>query len=198
MVDALYAEKLHSRVNVANQNVPYLPISFQPPILPPPVLNAYRAKATQKQVIPSPSKKTEQQQEPSADPERASPKRSDSNNNEINEDSIMIDSHLDIKSDYIFHNEYYLTSVRANDSKKHISGIHTEVQKWLKFGRPDMKEIFERVSELCKDENIPRVGVCVCGPPSMINDVVDVCNKSLSDPRCGQVRFDCHSEIFDF
>ena len=183
MVDALYTDKLHSVANQENQNVPYLPVSFQPAMKPPPVIKSFRGgKANQ--IAPS---SVSTSQLPQDDPEAG-------NNANNNSQSAPID----LNSDFIFHNEYYLTKIRPNESQQHTAGIHQEVQTWLKFGRPDMKDIFKRTAELCKKENISRVGVCVCGPSPMINEVVDLCHWSLLDPRCGEVRFDCHSEVFDF
>mmetsp|Transcript_6720 Transcript_6720/g.7031 ORF Transcript_6720/g.7031 Transcript_6720/m.7031 type:complete len:561 (+) Transcript_6720:29-1711(+) len=183
MVDALYTDKLHSTINKDNQNVPYLPISFQPAVLPPPNVRASRSAHPQ-QIIPT----TETIPPLEIDPESGS-----SSSNSKNTSPSP-----DLNSNLVFHNEYYLTQVRSSDSQQHTAGINREVQTWLKFGRPNMKEIFERTTELCKKENISRVGVCVCGPTPMINEVVDLCNWTLLDPRCGTIRFDCHSEVFDF
>jgi hypothetical protein len=103
----------------------------------------------------------------------------------------------DLNSQFIFYNEYYLTQIRPTD-QQHTAGIHPEIQKWLKFGRPQMKEIFANVAELCKTESISRVAVCVCGPTPMVNEVSDLCRLSKMDPNCGTVRFDCHQEVFNF
>ena len=100
-------------------------------------------------------------------------------------------------SSYVFFNEFYLTSVR--DSKDFdYAGIHPHVQRWLKFGRPDIAQIFQQTRELCVAENISRVAVCVCGPPPLVNDVKDMCRQSQMSPGCSTIRFDCHSEVFDF
>lgn len=183
MVDALYSDKLHSKAQTTNQNVPYLPISFQPSIQPPPpVLRGLRSSSNPHQVIP-----TTDSVQPIPDQESGLSKE---------EQQRILD--LDLNSDLIFHNEYYLTQIRSPESAQHIAGIHPEVQSWLKFGRPNLKEIFAKTSELCKNENISRVGVCVCGPSPMVNETIDLCNWSLLNPKCGETRFDCHSEVFDF
>ena len=191
MVDALYTDKLHSTIHLENQNTPYLPISFQPLMKPPPTFK--KSHTTQKKVVPITNSILEIKNV-NLEPEKGREEGERVEGESLNYQNCPID----LNSDLIFHNEYYLTKIRPDESQRHTAGIRPEMQTWLKFGRPNIKEIFERTAELCKKENISRVGVCVCGPPSMINDVVDVCNKSLSDPRCGQVRFDCHSEIFDF
>jgi hypothetical protein len=167
MVDAMYTEKLHSDVETHNQNIPYLPISFQPQMSPPPssrvdftsTLNPMKFSSNP----PSPNPSNQQ----------------------------------DLNSSFIFHNEYYLTRIRATD-QQHTAGIHPEVQNWLKFGRPNLKETFANVTNLCKTEKISRVAVCVCGPAPMVNEVSDLCRVSKMDPHCDAVRFDCHQEVFDF
>jgi hypothetical protein len=164
MVDALYTEKLHSDVETHNQNIPYLPISFQPQMSPPP---SSRVNDTDLVVNP------------------------------MNNRSDKATHPQDMNSSFIFHNEYYLTRIRATD-QQHTAGIHPGVQSWLKFGRPNLKEIFANVSSLCKTEHISRVAVCVCGPTPMVNDVSDLCRASKMDPHCDAVRFDCHQEVFDF
>ena len=103
----------------------------------------------------------------------------------------------DIMSSFVFHNSYYLTSVR-DEKEFDAAGIHPTVQTWLKFGRPNLEGLFEETRNLCKKENITRVAVCVCGPLSLVSDAKNLCNSSILKPAPSTVRFDCHSEIFDF
>jgi hypothetical protein len=175
MVDALYTEKLHSDVETHNQNIPYLPISFQPQMSPPPSSRVIHVKEKAVHV--------ENGIHNSRDPDEATP--------------VSNPAQQDMNSSFIFHNEYYLTRIRATD-QQHTAGIHPGVQSWLKFGRPNLKEIFANVSSLCKTEHISRVAVCVCGPTPMVNEVSDLCRASKMDPHCDAVRFDCHQEVFDF
>ena len=108
------------------------------------------------------------------------------------------DDAQDVQSNFVFFNEYYLTAVR-DAAQFDAAGIRPEVQKWLKFGRPNLVNIFTSVSNLCKEHaHIKRVAVCVCGPQSMVDEVKDLCKKSQLNPSARTIRFDCHSEVFDF
>ena len=102
-----------------------------------------------------------------------------------------------IHSTNVFFNEFYLTQVRdqANFS---AAGIDPTVQRWVRFGRPNLVNLFTATSNLCKEHDIKRVAVCVCGPKSMIDDVKDLCYRSQLNLSKRTIRFDCHSEIFDF
>ncbi len=189
MVDGMHGDKLHSEANTSNQHIPYLPISFQPTMAPPPQIrtSVHHSSHSAQHVIPTASSTTPIDHH---DPEAES-----TNINQQEQNSKSAD---DFSSDLIFYNEYYLTQVRAGRDAQHIAGIHPEVQKWLKFGRPNMKDIFQRVSSFCKKEEISRVAVCVCGPQPMVNEIGDLCRNSLLHPSCDTVRFDCHHEVFDF
>jgi hypothetical protein len=61
-----------------------------------------------------------------------------------------------------------------------------------------VKDLFFRTTELCKKENLKRVAVLTCGPPSLVNEVDDLCRRSKMSLNCDNVVFDCHKEIFDF
>jgi hypothetical protein len=187
MVDALFTDKLHSDVETHNQHIPYLPISFQPAMAPPPT-----SLSTHETAHPNATQPFEVQG-PLPSTSRSSPQTA----TQTMEESTSTGTQQDLNSQFIFYNEYYLTQIRPTD-QQHTAGIHPEVQKWLKFGRPKMQEIFTNVSELCKAENISRVAVCVCGPTPMVNEVSDLCRLSKMNPKCDTVRFDCHQEVFDF
>lgn len=159
MIDAMQFQ------NSGNRDA-YLPLSFQPPMQPPPRIRS----------------------------ERISPGREDQDGLEAGADSNDMQR---INSKYVFFNEFYMTQVRSADDFN-AADINPEVQKWLKFGRPNLDELFARVKEMCMVENISRVGVCVCGPAPLVADVRDRCSKTLLKPSQGTVRFDCHSELFDF
>lgn len=182
MVDAMLTNKLHSDIT-STSDVPYLPITFQPPLSPPPsqVKASPKQQISPKRVIPANDTITPDHEE-----------------EDIESSKVDIPSSRDISSEYIFHNEYYMTQVRTNNAQQHIVGIHPAIQHWLKFGRPNLPEIFERTAQLCKEEKISRVGVCVCGPAPMVNETVDLCHASLLNPNCSAIRFDCHCEVFDF
>ncbi len=85
-----------------------------------------------------------------------------------------------------------------NKEQFEAAGINPDTQKWVRFGRPDLKKIFEEVRSLCTEEDIHRVGVCVCGPASLVTEVDNLCRESVMKPTCSTIRFDCHKEVFDF
>lgn len=103
---------------------------------------------------------------------------------------------LNLSSTLIFHTEYYLTYLRSKEEFKKAN-ICPEEQRYLKFGRPDLKKIFADTQAMCEKDSISRVAVFVCGPSAMVNETVDLCRLSKLSP-CSSVRFDCHHEVFDF
>jgi hypothetical protein len=105
----------------------------------------------------------------------------------------------DIQSQLLCFNEYYLTSVgggQGGQGQGQGQDRGSE-QKSLKFGRPNLMNLFTAASNLCKEHGIRRVGVCVCGPAALRADVRALCAVSRLQPGARTVRFDCHSEGFD-
>lgn len=149
----------------------YLPLSFQPPIERAP---SVRYSGPRDLKIVTPIAKDEENPVP-----------------------VAAQDEQKISSDFVFFNEFYLTSVRKPEDFD-SADINPEVQQWLKFGRPDLAKLFEETVNLCKAEGMKRVAVSVCGPQAMINEVSDLCR--LSQMRCASetIRFDYHSEVFDF
>lgn len=146
----------------------YLPLSFQPPLGPTPRVKSGRTSPSTMSLLNV-------------------------------EDGSSSASHdiQSITSKFVFFTEYYLTQVR-NEKEFDAAGIHPDVQQWLKFGRLNVGATLSSVADLCDAENIKRVGVCVCGPASLVSDVKGLCNKTQLNPFPSTVRFDCHSELFDF
>lgn len=109
-------------------------------------------------------------------------------------------------SSQIFENRFYLTQVRAEDHFQEAN-IRPEQQPWLHFGRPDLAKTFEEVclmlqspegypsASCCRQIQIPRVCVSVCGPAVMVQQVQELCRQSKLG--CSNVIFDCHAEVFD-
>ena len=56
----------------------------------------------------------------------------------------------------------------------------------------DIPQVMGEEEEARRGENI---GVYVCGPPAMMQDVCGLCRKYSSG--CGGLRFDLHSETFE-
>lgn len=168
----------------------YLPLSFQPTMKPPPKIKLTR-------VIPG---LTDEQCYIDDSIETGGTKNavySDKDNNYQRASDSANEDGFELNTDLIFHAEYYLTKVR-NEEEFAAAGIDPVEQKHLHFGRPNLPEVFERTRALCASEGIKRVGVMVCGPQGMINEVMDFCQKTQLSPQCSTVRFDGHSEVFDF
>ncbi|KAG3093000.1 hypothetical protein PI125_g16969 [Phytophthora idaei] len=92
-----------------------------------------------------------------------------------------------------FSSEIYLTrserDVEAADLDRHLeSSLHY-------CARPDITATLRTIGEQAKQNGKKRVAVLVCGPSSMVRDVI---NKSLSLSWEMKVRFDVHSEVFEF
>ncbi|KAE9331657.1 hypothetical protein PR003_g14902 [Phytophthora rubi] len=92
-----------------------------------------------------------------------------------------------------FSSEIHLTrserDVESADIDRHLHGR-------LHYGaRPDVAATLRSIGEQAKQSGKKRVGVLVCGPSTMVRDVVD---KSLSLSWEMKVRFDVHSEVFEF
>ena len=98
----------------------------------------------------------------------------------------------DIDSSDPFHLEFYLTSVRNAEQFK-AANIDPDAQKHVRFGRPDLSKLFDRVASFCANEKIRRVAVITCGPVSMVDEVATLCSRRHSG-----VAFDVHKEVFDF
>jgi predicted ferric reductase len=66
----------------------------------------------------------------------------------------------------------------------------------LQYGsRPDITETLRTIGEQAKQSGKKRVAVLVCGPSGMVRDVI---NKSLALSWEMKIRFDVHSEVFEF
>jgi hypothetical protein len=100
----------------------------------------------------------------------------------------------DLSTDDRFHGEFYITSLR-NKADFHRANIDPVKQPYLRFGRPNLPDIFARVTQLCAKEGIGRVAVVSCGPAPMVQEVAALCGEK---GRLGGVKFDLHLEEFDF
>ena len=104
-----------------------------------------------------------------------------------------IDFSDDLSVPTTFHCEFYLTSIRDMSQCKDANILPNE-QKCMRFGRPDLPSIFQRVESLCESEQVSRVAVVSCGPLSMMNEVALLSSKQ----RASGIQFDHHEELFDF
>jgi len=69
-----------------------------------------------------------------------------------------------------------------------------ELPGYIKSGRPNLHEIFDRVESVGNSEQGMRVAVVACGPEVMVSEAWD----ETSSRTKGNVRFDFHHETFEF
>lgn len=91
--------------------------------------------------------------------------------------------------------ETYFHLTRERDTSKFDeANIKPEIQTTLKFGRPDLPGIFERMKGFCQQGHCKRVAVLTCGPGPLVDSVYKMCVQHSSDG----VMFDFHKEVFEF
>ncbi|KAK3747552.1 hypothetical protein QZH41_004812 [Actinostola sp. cb2023] len=93
----------------------------------------------------------------------------------------------------VLENYFHLTRER-DTSKFSEANIQPEVQSNLKFGRPDLPALFERMKVFCLAGHGGRVAVLTCGPGPLVSSVEKLCVQYSS----GGVTFDFHKEVFEF
>lgn len=93
----------------------------------------------------------------------------------------------------ILHTTFYLTQARE-PADYADAGIKPAVQECLRFGRPKLLSIFEKMKEVAKAAGDDRVAVLTCGPEGMVADVGDNCVTQSDE----DVLFEFHSETFMF
>jgi hypothetical protein len=95
--------------------------------------------------------------------------------------------------------EFYLTAAsrpeKAGKKAGPMPGIAPELQHMLRFGRPDMPAIFDRMAQDAEACGESRVAVMVCGPTPMVKAVRDCC---VAATKAGGISFDLHAEVFEF
>mmetsp|Transcript_7401 Transcript_7401/g.9702 ORF Transcript_7401/g.9702 Transcript_7401/m.9702 type:complete len:555 (+) Transcript_7401:156-1820(+) len=110
-------------------------------------------------------------------------------------DILRLDSDEELKSDSetIFKTRLYLTKLQRDKDEYPVANISPTLQPWLRFGRPNLKEIFQK---FCNDSGVQhtRVAVLTCGPKGLINEVEKLA-RTQSNSR---VTFDFHKESFEF
>lgn len=102
-------------------------------------------------------------------------------------DAEMGKSRLD-NNDYLY-TDYYVTNTKAT-----IERIPN-----IKLGRPDLNQVFERMRTFALKQGERHVAVCVCGPSQLVEEV-KVCGRKYSTSAFQRdgVRFDVHTEVFEF
>lgn len=97
------------------------------------------------------------------------------------------------ESKEVMENYFHLTRER-DSSKFEVANILPEVQPDLKFGRPELPNLFSKMKDYAGEEGEKRVAVLTCGPTSLVDSVEELCTKCSS----GGVTFDFHKEVFEF
>lgn len=93
----------------------------------------------------------------------------------------------------VMENYFHLT--RERDSSKFAeANILPEMQPDLKFGRPQLPELFSKMKGYATEQSESRVAVLSCGPTPLVNSIEKLCSKHSS----GGVTFDFHKEVFEF
>lgn len=90
----------------------------------------------------------------------------------------------------VMENYFHLTQER-DASKYEEANVHPNLQPNLKFGRPDLNKLFQKMKKYCKGG---RVAVLTCGPKDLVNDTLKFCVEHTGDG----VIFDFHKELFQF
>ena len=93
----------------------------------------------------------------------------------------------------VLHSEFYLTKVRKAEDFD-AAGISPEEQACVRFGRPDLGAIFERMAAVALGAGEARVAVLVCGPGGMVRAVRQLCRTQST----AELTFDFHAEEFLF
>ncbi|GAB9474414.1 hypothetical protein Gpo141_00011539 [Globisporangium polare] len=92
----------------------------------------------------------------------------------------------------VFFTEFFLTK-GASEPENPVDQL---LQHCLRYNtRPRIRETLQSVGEDAKAANKRRVAVLVCGPAVMVKEVV---TEALSLSREMKIRFDVHTESFDF
>jgi len=91
--------------------------------------------------------------------------------------------------------ENYFHLTRERDSSKfEEANILPEVQPDLKFGRPELPNLFSKMKGYASEEGEKHVAVLTCGPTSLVDSIEELCTKCSF----GGVTFDFHKEVFEF
>ena len=90
-------------------------------------------------------------------------------------------------------NYFHLTKER-DASKFAEANIRPEMQPDLKFGRPDLAQLFTKMKGYAREQGEGRVAVLSCGPTTLVDSTLKMCTEYSS----GGVTFDFHKEVFEF
>ena len=97
------------------------------------------------------------------------------------------------ESQEVMENYFHLTKER-DASKFAEANIHPEMQPDLKFGRPDLPQLFTKMKKYASEQGESRVAVLTCGPTSLVDSALKMCEQYSG----GGVTFEFHKEVFEF
>ena len=101
--------------------------------------------------------------------------------------SITPDLVVGGKPSKVMENYFHLT--REKDSSRfEEANIRPEILADLKFGRPDLHNLFSKMKGYANEQGEDRVAVLSCGPASLVDSIETLCSKYSS----GGVTFDFH------
>lgn len=99
-----------------------------------------------------------------------------------------------LEEDDTIHTEFYLTKAK-NESELRDSNVRDKAKSVLRYGRPDIENLFNTMLSVAKEKGVRRVAVLTCGPAGLVASVVG--QAQLLNLKCG-VQFDVHKETFAF
>ncbi|CEG40377.1 hypothetical protein F442_14569 [Plasmopara halstedii] len=95
----------------------------------------------------------------------------------------------------VFSTDIYISRTARTEHDVESSSLDRYLEGTIRYGtRPDIAASLRLIGELAKQNGKKRIAVLVCGPQSMVRDVID---KSFMLSHEMKVRFDVHSEVFE-
>ncbi|KAK1942609.1 Superoxide-generating NADPH oxidase heavy chain subunit A [Phytophthora citrophthora] len=94
--------------------------------------------------------------------------------------------------DDVFKAEFYLTQCQPDLENP----IDRRLQHCMRYNtRPDIEDILKTLGGKAAKDDKQRVAVLVCGPSTLIRDVINI---SMKLQRSSKIKFDVHTECFEF
>ncbi|KAG6623848.1 Ferric reductase [Phytophthora cinnamomi] len=94
--------------------------------------------------------------------------------------------------DDVFKTEFYLTRGQPDPENP----IDRRLQHCLRYNtRPDVADVLKTLGQDAQKHGKKRVAVLVCGPSALVRDVI---NHAMKLERTSKIKYDVHTECFDF
>ncbi|KAL4092643.1 hypothetical protein PRIC1_011635 [Phytophthora ramorum] len=91
----------------------------------------------------------------------------------------------------VFKAEFFLTRGHPDPENP----VDRRLQHCMRYTRPDVADILKTMGQDAQKHHKKRVAVLVCGPPGLVRDVIAT---ALKLERTSKVKYDVHTECFDF